>query len=115
MSSFQPGPAWRGTCEHTVVAGRAGILLGFYRLAGEPPVAGLADLFVDPMALGRGVGAMLLADAVHRARAWGVSHLVISADPVPPASSCAWAREGSGQSSAAPSPVETDAIITRGA
>ncbi len=43
--------------------------------------AELADLFVDPMVIGRGVGATLLADAVDRARALGVSRLVITADP----------------------------------
>ncbi len=66
---------------HTVVAARGGALLGYYRLAGEAPVAELADLFVDLMAIGRGVGATLLADAVDRARALGVSRLVIDADP----------------------------------
>jgi len=49
---------------HTVVAEHGEALLGFYRLTGEAPVAELADLFVDPMAIGRGVGATLLADAV---------------------------------------------------
>jgi GNAT superfamily N-acetyltransferase len=66
---------------HTVVAERGDALLGFYRLAGEAPVAELADLFVDPTVIGRGVGATLLADAVDRARALGVSRLVIDADP----------------------------------
>jgi GNAT superfamily N-acetyltransferase len=65
----------------TVVAERDGELLGFYRLAGDPPVAELADLFVDPEAIGRGLGALLLADAVHRARALGIDRLVIDADP----------------------------------
>ena len=72
-----------GQCDgvHTVVAeGDAGPL-GFYRLAGEPPVAELADLFVDPDAIGQGVGAVLLADAVGRARALGISRLLIDADP----------------------------------
>jgi GNAT superfamily N-acetyltransferase len=66
---------------HTVVAERDAVLLGFYRLAGEAPVAELADLFVDPTAIGHGVGAALMADAVQRARAQGVSRLVIDADP----------------------------------
>ena len=66
---------------HTVVAERGDALLGFYRLAGEAPIAELADLFVDPNAIGHGVGATLLADAVNRARALGISHLVIDADP----------------------------------
>jgi GNAT superfamily N-acetyltransferase len=66
---------------HTVVAERDAVLLGFYRLAGEAPVAELADLFVDPTAIGQGVGATLLADAVDRARAVGVARLVIDSDP----------------------------------
>jgi GNAT superfamily N-acetyltransferase len=66
---------------HTVVAARGDALLGFYRLAVQAPVAKLADLFVDPTVIGRGVGATLLADAVDRARALGVSRLVIDADP----------------------------------
>ncbi len=56
-------------------------MVGFYRLAGEAPVAELAGLFGDPVAIGHGVGATLLADAVDRARALGVSRLVIDADP----------------------------------
>jgi GNAT superfamily N-acetyltransferase len=67
--------------EHVVVAEDATGLLGFYRLAGGPPVAELADLFVDPDAIGSGVGAALLADAVDRARADGISRLLIDADP----------------------------------
>jgi GNAT superfamily N-acetyltransferase len=66
---------------HTVVAERGDALLGDYQLAGEAPVAELADLFVDPVVIGRGVGATLLADAVDRARALGVARLVIDADP----------------------------------
>jgi GNAT superfamily N-acetyltransferase len=66
---------------HTVVAERGGALLGFSRLAGEAPVAELVDLFVEPTAIGQGVGAALLADAVRRARALGISRLVIDADP----------------------------------
>ena len=66
---------------HTVVAERGDALPAFYRLVGEAPVAELAELFVDPMMIGRGVGATLLADAVDRARALGVSRLVIDADP----------------------------------
>jgi GNAT superfamily N-acetyltransferase len=66
---------------HTVVAEGGAALLGFYRLAGAAPVAELADLFVDPSAIGRGLGATLLADAVDRARALGISRLLIDADP----------------------------------
>ena len=71
----------QGDGVHIVVAERGGTVLGFHRLAGEPPVAELADLFVDPDAIGQGVGALLLADAVGRARALGISRLLIDADP----------------------------------
>jgi len=66
---------------HIVVAEDGAALLGFYRLAGEAPVAELADLFVDPDAIGHGLGATLFADAVTCARALGISRLVIDADP----------------------------------
>jgi GNAT superfamily N-acetyltransferase len=66
---------------HAVVAAAGTALLGFYRLAGEAPVGELADLFVDPDAIGSGVGATLWAHAVDRARAMGMSRLVIDADP----------------------------------
>jgi GNAT superfamily N-acetyltransferase/catechol 2,3-dioxygenase-like lactoylglutathione lyase family enzyme len=66
---------------HVVVAERGGALLGFHRLGGEPPVAELADLFVDPAAIGRGLGATLLADAVERARALGMTRLLVDSDP----------------------------------
>jgi GNAT superfamily N-acetyltransferase len=66
---------------HTAVAERDSTLLGFHRLAGEPPVAELADLVGDPDAIGQGVGAALLADAVGRARALGIWRLLIDADP----------------------------------
>jgi GNAT superfamily N-acetyltransferase len=65
----------------TVVAERAAVLLGFYRLDGAAPVAELADLFVDPAALGSGVGGLLLADAVGRARSLGIARLLIDSDP----------------------------------
>lgn len=72
-----------GQCDgvHTVVAESGTTLLGYYRLTGEAPVAELADLFVDPDAIGHGLGAALLADAVDRARALGITRLVIDADP----------------------------------
>src|SRR6185295_3165033 len=42
-----------------VVAERAGALLGYYRLGGEPPDGELVDLFVDPAAIRTGVGRRL--------------------------------------------------------
>jgi GNAT superfamily N-acetyltransferase len=64
-----------------VVADAAGVLIGFYQLLGEPPVGELADLFVDPPAIGRGVGGRLLAHAHAGAAARGFRTLTIDADP----------------------------------
>ncbi len=47
----------------------------------SPVVGELADLFVDPPAIGTGVGRVLLADAVVHARARGWDTLDFDADP----------------------------------
>jgi len=49
---------------HVIVAERAGRVGGYYRLAGEPPRGELSDLFVDPLAIGLGMGG---ASAARRA------------------------------------------------
>jgi len=66
---------------HVVVAERAGTLVGYYRLEGDPPAGELADLFVDPPAIGQGIGGRLLADALERARSLKFELLKIDADP----------------------------------
>jgi 8-oxo-dGTP pyrophosphatase MutT (NUDIX family)/GNAT superfamily N-acetyltransferase len=65
------------------VAERRGQVLGFWRLVPtDDPVRGeLADLFVDPQAIGTGVGRLLLTDAVANARARGWRTLELDADP----------------------------------
>lgn len=65
-----------------VVAESDGALLGFYCLA-EPRKgrAELDALFVDPAAIGRGVGRALLDEAVAQARARGALIVEIQADP----------------------------------
>ncbi|MFI8005746.1 GNAT family N-acetyltransferase [Streptomyces sp. NPDC086010] len=68
----------------TVVAeedGRAGRVLGFTTLAGEPPEGSLAMMFVEPDAIGRGVGRLLFEHTVARARRSGFARLTIDADP----------------------------------
>ena len=70
-------PAW---CDgvRLVVAEEAGTLLGYALVAGGPPVGELAGLFVDPSAIGRGVGGLLLRHAVAIA---GMTALEIDSDP----------------------------------
>ncbi|UWE04087.1 GNAT family N-acetyltransferase [Laceyella sacchari] len=65
-------------CE-VVVAERAGRLLGFYILQGRPPV--VKALFVEPVAMGRQVGRMLLEHAKNVARAHGFTSLKVDSDP----------------------------------
>lgn len=73
-------PEW---CDgvRLVVAEQDGVLLGYARVAGEPPVGELAGLFVDPAAIGRGVGGLLLRHAVGIAAGLGMTLLEIDSDP----------------------------------
>jgi GNAT superfamily N-acetyltransferase len=73
-------PAW---CDgvRLVVATAGGRLLGYARVAGGPPVAELAGLFVDPAAIGTGVGSLLLRHAVAIAAELGIETLEIDSDP----------------------------------
>lgn len=64
-----------------VVATRGDEILGYYQLEGQPPAGSLADLFVDPSAIGSGVGGLLYRDAMERARSLGFRELTIDADP----------------------------------
>lgn len=63
------------------VAERDGALLGFARVTGSPPAGVLADLFVEPSAIGTGVGRLLLADALARAAERGFDALDLDSDP----------------------------------
>lgn len=73
-------PQW---CDgmRLVVAEEDGVLLGYARIAGEPPVGELDGLFVDPPAIGRGVGELLLQHAVATAADLGIETLEIVSDP----------------------------------
>ncbi|GAA2125752.1 GNAT family N-acetyltransferase [Glycomyces algeriensis] len=64
-----------------VVAERAGRLLGFYRLVEGVPESRLESLFVDPPAIGIGVGRALLERALHAAEALGARSVTLEADP----------------------------------
>ncbi|HWD04379.1 MAG TPA: GNAT family N-acetyltransferase [Amycolatopsis sp.] len=56
-------------------------LLGYYRLDGTPPDGELVDLFVDPTAIGTGLGRRLWEHAVAQARERGFRSLELEADP----------------------------------
>ncbi|MFF1492161.1 GNAT family N-acetyltransferase [Streptomyces sp. NPDC058304] len=58
-----------------------GRVLGLASLEGAAPVARLGLLFVEPDAIGRGVGRQLYRDALRRAAALGFRRLLIDADP----------------------------------
>ncbi|MGW5850248.1 GNAT family N-acetyltransferase [Streptomyces sp. NPDC055254] len=58
-----------------------GTVLGLASLEGTPPRAELGLLFVEPSAIGRGVGRLLYRDALRRAAELGFRELVIDADP----------------------------------
>ncbi|MEV5968132.1 GNAT family N-acetyltransferase [Kribbella sp. NPDC051952] len=64
-----------------VVAEQDGVLAGFYHLIGEPPTGELSDLFVDPEAIGVGVGRSLWEHAVASARSTGFHALTLESDP----------------------------------
>lgn len=66
---------------HIICAERAGQIVGYYQLAGDPPTGELADVFVDPSAIGYGVGGELLRYALEHARQLGYDLLTIDADP----------------------------------
>ena len=65
--------------RHLGVAVDGESVLGFFMLGESADV--LDMLFVDPGAMGRGVGRMLLAEAVRAARARGIRALLIDSDP----------------------------------
>lgn len=71
--------------RRTVVAelpdSRGGRVVGFRTLEGEPPVGVLGMMFVDPDAIGRGVGGALARHLIEEARAAGFTRLTIDADP----------------------------------
>ncbi|WKV70284.1 GNAT family N-acetyltransferase [Streptomyces sp. PCS3-D2] len=58
-----------------------GAVLGLASLEGAAPLARLGLLFVEPSAIGRGVGRLLYRDVLRRAVDLGVRRLVIDSDP----------------------------------
>lgn len=67
--------------RRTVLAELAGRPVGFSTLDGDPPGGELGNLWVDPAAIGTGVGRLLWTDVLARAAAAGYTSLTIDADP----------------------------------
>ncbi|GHF62634.1 N-acetyltransferase [Kitasatospora xanthocidica] len=65
----------------TAVAEEDGRVLGFALLSGGPPSGSLEMLFVEPGAIGRGVGRALFGHVRERATALGLRRLTIDSDP----------------------------------
>ncbi len=67
--------------HETYAAVEDGTRVGFYLLAGEPPVMTLEHLWVVPERIGQGIGRKLLLHAMAQARSLGALALDIEADP----------------------------------
>jgi GNAT superfamily N-acetyltransferase len=69
--------------HRTAVAedGAGGGVLGMVTVEGEPPLGAIGMLFVDPAAMGRGVGRLLYGHALAVAAGAGFTRLTIDADP----------------------------------
>ncbi|MEU6235665.1 GNAT family N-acetyltransferase [Kitasatospora sp. NPDC047058] len=67
--------------QWTAVAEEGGRVLGFVTLTGAPPQGALDMLFVEPDAIGRGVGRRLVEHLRAQAAALGFRRLTIDSDP----------------------------------
>ncbi|MFI8834944.1 GNAT family N-acetyltransferase [Streptomyces afghaniensis] len=67
--------------RRTTVADRDGHVLGFTTLEGEPPTGVLGMMFVEPQAIGQGIGRLLFEHTIAAGRDLGFSQLTIDADP----------------------------------
>lgn len=76
--TFTPGYI---TNRRVYVAEEDGLVLGFYALASEGDAAELENLFVEPVAIGQGVGRRLWEHAVVAARSQGCQTLFVDSDP----------------------------------
>lgn len=67
--------------RRTVVAERDGAVLGVTTLDGDPPDGELGLLFVEPDAMGRGVGRLLYRHVMREAGRLGFTQVTIESDP----------------------------------
>lgn len=76
------GPADLSDPAVCVEVGEVGVeLLGFYRLRRRTELAWLEDLFVDPSAMGQGIGRRLFLRAAEVAQSWGLGVMEWESDP----------------------------------
>jgi GNAT superfamily N-acetyltransferase len=64
-----------------VVAEAAGAVVGFYSLDGQPPEGELGNMWIEPGAIGTGLGRRLWAHAIETAQTVGFKELTIEAEP----------------------------------
>ncbi|MEU1569313.1 GNAT family N-acetyltransferase [Streptomyces mirabilis] len=69
------------TRRRAMVADRDGHILGFTTLEGEPPTSVLGMMFIDPWAIGQGIGRLLFEHTIAAGRDLGFTQLTIDADP----------------------------------
>ncbi|WP_346094072.1 GNAT family N-acetyltransferase [Streptomyces olivaceiscleroticus] len=67
--------------RRAAVADRGGHILGFTTLEEKPPTGVLGMLFVEPHAMGQGIGRLLFEYTVATGRELGFTQLTIDADP----------------------------------
>ncbi|MEU2309940.1 GNAT family N-acetyltransferase [Streptomyces misionensis] len=67
--------------RRATVADRGGRIMDFVTLEGEPPTGVVGMMFVEPRAIGQGIGRLLFERAVAAARDLGFTRLTIDADP----------------------------------
>ncbi|GGX76417.1 GNAT family N-acetyltransferase [Streptomyces minutiscleroticus] len=67
--------------RRTALAEQDGRVLGFTTVDGKPPEGAVGMMFVDPVAIGQGVGRKLFEHALDTARNAGFTRLTIDADP----------------------------------
>ncbi|TLQ48496.1 GNAT family N-acetyltransferase [Streptomyces marianii] len=67
--------------RRATVADRDGRILGFTTLEGEPPTGVLGMMFVEPQAIGEGIGRQLFKHTIAAGRDLGFTRLTIDADP----------------------------------
>jgi GNAT superfamily N-acetyltransferase len=67
--------------RHFVVAESAGTVIGFYSLEGQPPEGELGNMWLEPTAIGIGLGRKLWTHAIRTAEAAGFHQLRIEAEP----------------------------------